>query len=942
MLVKKLQDQMTADQVSLIVCPPHLISKWQREILSIQPKAFITQLKRHEDIHDFMEKASLLGEGIPKIGLIKRDMTKLGSGQETAVLWHKVAKARWAKTVPVPLGYEAKDRIYFEEKPYCPHCGQVVMRNSSDGPVLASAEWLKGKRVCSSCQSPLWQDIRDSGARPKEGEKFASKNPRYRLDHYLKRRYPGRVFLLIWDEIHEAANADTGNGEAFGRMANCAQKVLALTGTPFNGRSSSLFNLQYHLNPRVRQRYPWGGAERLSRKMRGSQAFQSLLEGAAEAGKQQRGRAESLWVEDMGVLEQVVEERPEYHRETGAYTGTTTYQRPYQEAPGISPLLVAEIMDHTVFFSLKDLGKALPDYREIAYPVELDADVAACYEETKSFLKDYLNKRRWEGDSSFKGAYLQWSMGWPNATFRPMEIIHNLRDGFSRRVQPHTVKSLPSFGEERIFAKEQALLDLLKEKLAAGRPCVVFLRQTASRDIQPRIEKLIREHVPEAKPFILKNSVDAERREKVIEAEIRKGMNVLISNPELVKTGLDLIAFPTLIFYEMVFNLGTMMQAAARSYRLNQEAKVCETYYMYATGTMEETAAHLMSRKQRAAKLLTGDIGLSGLDALTESEGSFEEALLDAIASEDSLLDPRDLFQQSQENLEEESDDMAYWNVRMDEAEEYIPEILPVEAPLFRFAEAQDKLSHSSAGGQPLREESPKQQERQASQKSKGFGFVWDESVLPESSATSSMKLDQASPSSPKSKIAFAFSWEENEAAAFECLTMNLLSLKAATEPATKNAENQKQRLSNAVLNIIRQVSAWDESKQQQVSLKIAEILLQGIRDEASQVLKLMGLSEAAFMRESAVQKRMATFLNQWLKAKGIFSPISPEQSIGAALVSEALKLTSPIPMYPEKAVQNAETRSKNTVAQRKGKAKSKQDLLRLPTAEAAIQMAMF
>ncbi len=42
-----------------------------------------------------------------------------------------------------------------------------------------------------------------------------------------------------------------------------------------------------------------------------------------------------------------------------------------------------------------------------------------------------------------------------------------------------------------------------------------------------------------AQLFILKNTVDAERREAVIEAAVAKGCNVLICNPELAKTGLD-------------------------------------------------------------------------------------------------------------------------------------------------------------------------------------------------------------------------------------------------------------------------------------------------------------------------------------------------------------------------------------------------------------------
>jgi len=192
---------------------------------------------------------------------------------------------------------------------------------------------------------------------------------------------------------------------------------------------------------------------------------------------------------------------------------------------------------------------------------------------------------------------------------------------------------------------------------------------TVSLPDQPRIEALIRQHVPLARTFILKNSVDAERREAVIEAEVAKGTNIVISNPELVKTGLDLVFAPTLIFYEIVFNLGTMMQAAGRSYRLNQTHNHCKTYYLFYEGTMEQTAVQLMSRKQRAAKLLTGDIGLTGLDALTEGEGGFEEALLEAIGRDDALLDPSELFKKSEAQGEIDNEDAAYWNVELTEPE---------------------------------------------------------------------------------------------------------------------------------------------------------------------------------------------------------------------------------------------------------------------------------
>src|SRR5690606_4481523 len=76
------QNEMRPDQVILIVAPPHLIEKWKREVLSIAPKALIQRLDRHEDVKAFMERAAEADPRQPKIGLIKRDLTKLGCAWE--------------------------------------------------------------------------------------------------------------------------------------------------------------------------------------------------------------------------------------------------------------------------------------------------------------------------------------------------------------------------------------------------------------------------------------------------------------------------------------------------------------------------------------------------------------------------------------------------------------------------------------------------------------------------------------------------------------------------------------------------------------------------------------------------------------------------------------------------------------------------------------------
>ena len=46
--VEALQDDIGDDQVILVICPPHLIEKWKRELVSINPNIMVEHLKRHE------------------------------------------------------------------------------------------------------------------------------------------------------------------------------------------------------------------------------------------------------------------------------------------------------------------------------------------------------------------------------------------------------------------------------------------------------------------------------------------------------------------------------------------------------------------------------------------------------------------------------------------------------------------------------------------------------------------------------------------------------------------------------------------------------------------------------------------------------------------------------------------------------------------------------
>ena len=56
---------------------------------------------------------------------------------------------------------------------------------------------------------------------------------------------------------------------------------------------------------------------------------------------------------------------------------------------------------------------------------------------------------------------------------------------------------------------------------------------------------------------VLNSTVAPNRREEWVEKQVQSGIQVLITNPSLVETGLDLNDFTTLVYYNIAYNLFT-------------------------------------------------------------------------------------------------------------------------------------------------------------------------------------------------------------------------------------------------------------------------------------------------------------------------------------------------------------------------------------------------
>jgi hypothetical protein len=128
------------------------------------------------------------------------------------------------------------------------------------------------------------------------------------------------------------------------------------------------------------------------------------------------------------------------------------------------------------------------------------------------------------------------------------------------------------------------------------------------------------------KTAVLRSSVQAVKREDWVAEQVDRGIDVLLCNPELVKTGLDLLDFPCIAFMQSGYNVYTLQQAARRSWRIGQKEPVEVHFFGYA-GSAQMQCLQLMAAKIAVSQSTSGDMPDSGLDVLNQSGDSIEVAL---------------------------------------------------------------------------------------------------------------------------------------------------------------------------------------------------------------------------------------------------------------------------------------------------------------------------
>ena len=451
-------------------------------------------------------------------------------------------------------------------RPMCPDCGHILIKEPNV---------KKSRPFCPECESPLWQ------ADKKKFRRFAK-------SEFVKRYFKKGVFdFFLADEVHQFKAGDSAQGQAYANFVNRSKYTLNLTGTLMGGYATNLFYLLFRLIPAT---------------MKEICGYNNPIK----------------FAEKFGVIERVMKE-PVNTAGNASISRSNTSVSIY-EKPGISPLIFTELLlERCVFLRLDDLDVAMPQYTEHVIEVDMTQEQEEAYKKFESDLTHEVRQALVRGDRSLLGAMVNSLMAYPDGARKGESVYHPYK------IEPSTgEKALVAYGppvEEYILPKEQALIDLLLEEKKKNRKVMVCLEHTGTRDLIPdlveRFEKF------GLSPLVLRqNTVKTDRRESWLKAKLKiEEVDVFITNPRLVETGLDLLEFPTIVFFQTGYSTFTLRQTSRRSWRIGQMEDV-HVYYLSYNNTMQAMALSLMAEKMQVALAVEGELSDAGLTALAEGDTS--------------------------------------------------------------------------------------------------------------------------------------------------------------------------------------------------------------------------------------------------------------------------------------------------------------------------------
>ena len=590
-----LKGRGTGKSFNLVMCPSHVTGKWVREIAETLPDTYamvvhsITELDRLYALYEQGDKSVY--------AVFSKERARDGYMRYPAVRWNERRRAFLCPDCDAAIEMEISedgahytvpaDQFFFQREHkknhVCPKCGTPLWSavnpdRRMEWVKIGEYGWVhrygaeahlkrtKNAHVCDQL-AQIAQD--PDGYYPVRGAQR-----RYPLSTYIKKKLHGRIGSFLCDELHEYNNA-SGQGDAMAELYGASKLFVGMTATLINGYSSGIFHLLYRIVPGL------------------------MLKDGKQYGSPGDFDAE------YGVVENAYETRDAEYNANRRASKRKTRTR---QLPGVSPLVFSRfLLEYTAFLSLSDMGKDLPSYEEIPVALDMPEDVGECYQAVQKVLQKVLKNDR-KAAQKILSAYLNLLTVYPDQPYDQPEVIHPITG-----MPIVTPQSCGDFS--RLFPKEEKVLELVRQKVANGERVLIYTSWTRT-DSQQKLLKLLQENGYRTE--ILAPQIATEKREEWVDKRVKNGLQVLITNPRCVETGLDLNAFTTIIFYSMGYNLFTLRQASRRSWRINQTGPKVEVYMLYYADTLQAKAIKLMASKLAVAGIIEGTFSEEGLAAMSD------------------------------------------------------------------------------------------------------------------------------------------------------------------------------------------------------------------------------------------------------------------------------------------------------------------------------------
>lgn len=627
-----LSENNNQQMTNIIMCPGHLVEKWKRETETRLPQSKSVIISNFEELLEVIPEIKNKNRGYHLWLVMSKEAAKYGYEERPAAVWKNQKDKRTGVTgyyaSPVtgkPIyryEFEGKGRYRYrrainlkeldflkpnkdnyiieeivpffnnETKTWDERKVNTKLWQPVNSAIDDDTHWIKMGKVGYvevNKIRKLYDRLKNAPNKTKEekqalpellkildGEVPIQRAPRkYPIAKYINKFLKGHIDYFIADEIQELKGKESLQGQAFGILLATAKKSLCLTGTLLNGYASSLYYTLFR-------------------------AFPQLMK---QEGFEYSTESEKEFVRAYGVYKTISSWNVAKDRNTGQRTST-------KEMPGVSPLIFTKfLLENAVFITQEDMSEAMPGYEEIPIGIDMDNSLKTMYKQIEDGIKTALTHGRTQ-KMKVMSQITQLMSVFPDQPYGQKEII-SPDNG-------EVVFTPPALNKDTYTNKKaEELLRICKEKKEAGEKVLVYYHWTNRTDIGTDLPKYLEDNG--IKAITMTSSVKSSTREEWINKKLEEGYDVILCNPSLVETGLDLLAFTTIVFYQMGYNLFTMRQASRRSWRLSQEKDV-QVYFLYYKETIQETILSLMASKLQASMAIEGKFTEEGLNAMSNND----------------------------------------------------------------------------------------------------------------------------------------------------------------------------------------------------------------------------------------------------------------------------------------------------------------------------------